>query len=195
MPGAEHFERLEPPLTSNELDEYDRVRLAVERAADQLLARGVMPTLAHIEAAVKAPRHLLAESLKKWAGQLVDRLERPNTETPALPRQVRARAASEQYIVDIAGLAKASSEEALAAKQTARRLEEQRELRFEIDRAQEKLAQYLLRVVPARQRETRASTIAKIRTRIAAIQARLDELAADSSHPGIQATNDAAGDE
>lgn len=144
---------------------------SVRSIADSMLARGLRPTPAQVEAQLGEPRHRIVPLLEEWAAALAERhTGDANDGLASLSRQSAGQATRPKPFAKLAEAVMLAGQQQAAARYKVRQLEFREELQLEIRRAREKLA----RLETSRgndddQRED-SEVIRKIRDRLAALE-------------------------
>jgi hypothetical protein len=162
----------------------ERLRAAVFAAAEALLARGIRPSLAQIEAEVLGPRPRLAALLEEWVRRLQARAGAGTRGGGAFESTLPARTLPPNYAVRMAEAAMTAEQEASRARDAARRQRDRAELDREIARAEEQLRRLETRHQAEPYNQVILGTIRRIRDRLEIMRVRQKELAGD---PGPQA--------
>lgn len=158
-------------------DKDEQLRRAVFAAADGLLAQGVRPTLAQIEAQVLGPRHRVIAMLEEWARRLQDRSGLDSeAEAPVLERTLPGRTSSRDYAAKMVEAAVAAEQEARKTRAVERRVQDRAELDREIARASEQLRRLEERQKNEPFNQVVSNSILKTRARLTVMEARRKEL-------------------
>lgn len=157
-------------------DKEEQLRRAVFAAADGLLARGIRPTLAQIEAEVLGPRHRVIALLEEWARRLHPPDLESEAEAPLLERTLPGRTSSRDYAAKMVEAAIAAEQEAKKARDVERRVRDRVELDREIARASEQLRRLEERQKSEPFNQVVGNSLQKTRARLAVMEARRKEL-------------------
>lgn len=157
----------------NEGSAPDDLKQAVDRVADDLLARGIRPTLAQVEAEVAGPRGRIIWLLEDWALRVATHGQQSLDDKSQPSREAFNTAARHQHVKNMAVDSIAAGQAAAREREAARRTSDRAELISEIDRARERLSKLEASKSTDAGTEARAASILKLRQRLQALEARL----------------------
>jgi hypothetical protein len=155
----------------------DALKTAVKMAAETLMAKGIRPSLALIEAEVDGPRPKLTALLEEWAKAMGAREAADNSPARASvsPNQRNQRA------LESARAARVAGQNAAHARENSKREDAIAEVRLEIERAHERVRSMQLSMSDAPSKDSRDTSIEKMKLRIAGLEGVLAEL--QQRHP------------
>jgi plasmid replication DNA-binding protein KfrA len=163
-----------------------RLKLAVDAAADAIFAKGARPTLRQIENEVSGPRSQIERLLEEWAGRLGSRHSDPSGGFPSTDRIAISPGQRNHYALEMARATRVTLQTEAAARAVTKQEDDIREVEEEIARARERLSSLQQTETDSTDHVVRAASVEKIRQRISGLEqvlARLREKAGNGSTP------------